>query len=421
LEQILNNLGGSQREAKLSLTAEELKPHFQEAYKRAAANIALPGFRKGKVPPAVIKQRFGAEIENEALESIADAEFRAFATADNLRVVGNPALTDIEKTLDGVTFTIVFEVMPEFELGEYRNLTVSRPVRPVTESDVQEEIDRICLRAASFEPAEQTTDTMYVVTVTMHELDKASGMPIVGNEPHEERVFLDDDQVDMHLRNSLADKKVGDTIQYTAETTDEQGEPPSYQVAVTDIQKVVPAEFTNEFAETITGGRFATTEELRADIERQLSDYFERSSRNAVENQIVDQLVNAHEMDVPGSLVHAVVHQLFDDFKKRNEGAPGIDQLTAHDLEDEFKPSAERIVRWELIRNAIIDAEKVEIEDADLTSAAERFGLPEDQLRMLMRSNRQIEDQLLAEKVMDLLIDYAVITDVNAESQEPVV
>ncbi len=421
MEQILNNLGGSQREAKLSLTAEELKPHYQEAYKRAAANISLPGFRKGKVPPAVIKQRFGAEIENEALESIADAEFRAFATADNLRVVGNPALTDIEKTLDGVTFTIVFEVMPEFELGEYRNLTVSRPVRPVTEGDVQEEIDRICLRAASFEPAEQTTDTMYVVTVNMHELDKASGMPIVGNEPHEERVFLDDDQVDMHLRNSLADKKVGDTIQYTAETTDEQGEPPSYQVAVTDIQKVVPAEFTNEFAETITGGRFATTEELRADIERQLSDYFERSSRNAVENQIVDQLVNAHEMEVPSSLVHAVVHQLFDDFKKRNEGAPGIDQLTAHDLEDEFKPSAERIVRWELIRNAIIDAEKIEVEDADLTAAAERFGLPEDQLRMLMRSNRQIEDQLLAEKVMNVLIDYAVVTDVNAESQEPVV
>lgn len=421
MEQILNNLGGSQREAKLSLTAEELKPHFQEAYKRAAANIALPGFRKGKVPPAVIKQRFGAEIENEALESIADAEFRAFATADNLRVVGNPALTDIEKTLDGVTFTIVFEVMPEFELGEYRNIAVSRPVRPVTDEDVQEEIDRICLRAATFESAEQTTDTMYVVTVNMLELDNASGAPADGTEPHEERVFLDDDQVDMHLRNSLADKKVGDTIQYTAETSDEQGEPTSYQVTITDIQKVVPAEFTNEFAETITGGRFATTEELRADIERQLSDYFERSSRNAVENQIVDQLVNAHEMEVPGSLVHAVVHQLFDDFKKRNEGAPGIDQLTAHDLEDEFKPSAERIVRWELIRNAIIDAEKVEIEDADLTAAAERFGLPEDQLRMLMRSNRQIEDQLMAEKVMNLLIDYAVITDVNAESQEPVV
>ncbi len=422
MDHVLNTLEACQREVKITLTADELKPHYKEAYTRAQADISLPGFRKGKVPVNVIKQRFGASIENEALETIADSEFRSYAMGEKLPVVGNPALTNIEKTdNDGVTFTVVFEVMPEFELGEYRNLEITRPVRPVTEEDVQEEIDRICLRAATFEPAEESTDSMHVVTVTMHELDKESGVPIIGEEPREERIFLDDDQTDMHLRNSLSEKKVGDSVQYTAETDDENEQPPSFQVTITDIQKVIPAEFTNEFAETVTGGKFATTEELREDIEKQLNDYFERSSRNAMENQIVDHLVKSHEMEVPGSLVHAVIHQLFDDFKQRNEGAPGIDQLTAHDLEDEFKPSADRIVRWELIRNKIIEAEKIEVEDADVVAASERFGLPEDQLRMLMRQNRQIEDQLLGEKVMNVLVDYAVITDVNAETQEPVV
>ena len=423
MDHVLNTLEACQREVKITLTADELKPHYDEAYKRAQVDISLPGFRKGKVPINVVKQRFGASIESEALETIADSEFRTYAMGEKLPVVGNPALTNIEKTDDGgVTFTVAFEVMPEFELGEYRNLEITRPVRPVTEDDVQEEIDRIRLRAATFEPAEESVDSMHVVTVTMHELDKESGVPIIGEEAREERIFLDDEQTDMHLRNSLSEKKVGDSIQYTAETEDENEQPPSFQVTVTDIQKVIPAEFTNDFAETVTGGKFTSTEELREDIEKQLNDYFERSSRS-MQWRIRSWISwsRATRWKCPSSLVHAVVHQLFDDFKQRNEGAPGIDQLTAHDLEDEFKPSADRIVRWELIRNKIIEAESVEVEDADVVGASERFGLPEDQLRMLMRQNRQIEDQLLGEKVMNVLVDYAVITDVNAETQEPVV
>jgi trigger factor len=184
---------------------------------------------------------------------------------------------------------------------------------------------------------------------------------------------------------------------------------------------VVPADFTNEFVEMITGGRFKTTEELRADIESQLREYFERASRESIENQLVDQLVKAHTFDVPEPLVHAVVHQLFDDFKKRNEGAPGIEKLTAHDVEHEFRPSAERIVRWELIRDRIIDAEGITITDTDVVEAAGRFGLQEDQLRMIMRQNHTVEDQLLAEKAVKTLIDYAIINDVNVDSDFQVV
>ncbi len=409
------------REVRIELTDLELKPHYEQAYVRAQAGITLPGFRKGKVPIPIIKQRFARDIENDALDAIADAEFRKFATDEKQRVVGNPALTDIQKSPNGVSFTIRYDVMPEFELGTYRGLEVNRPLKNVAESDVQAEIDRICLRAASFEPAEQVVDNRFIVTVTMHELDRETSMPIIGAEPREERVFLEDDSVDMHLRTSLNNTKVGDSFTYVGETQDENTQPPSFRVTVSDIQRVVPAEFTNEFVEMITGGRFKTTEELRADIESQLKEYFERAARESVENQIVDALVKNHTFDVPEPLVHAVVHQLFDDFKKRNEGAPGIEKLTAHDVEHEFRPSAERIVRWELIRDRIIDAEGLAITDEDVVDAAGRFGLQEDQLRMIMRQNHTVEDQLLAEKAVKTLIDYAIINDVNVDSDFQVV
>lgn len=407
---------GTRRTVNIELTKDELKPHYDEAYQRAQASITLPGFRKGKVPLNIIKQRLGREIENEALETIADSEFRKYAKSEQLKVVGNPALTDVRKSQDGVGFTIEFEVMPEFELGNYRDLNVNRPVKNIGDNDVQAEIDRICLRAASFEPADMVTDTMHVVTYTLHELDPESSMPILGKEAREDRVFLDDDQVDMHLRNSLAEKKVGDTFTYVAETEDVNATPPSYRATVTDIQKVVPAAFTNDFVETITGGKFTSTEDLRADVLAQITEYFERASRDSVENQIVDQLVASHTFDAPESLVHAVIHQLFDDFKARNEGAPGLDKLTAHDVEADFRPSAERIVRWELIRAKIIEAENIEVQDEDVAQAAEKYGVSEEQLRMVMRQNRNLADQLMAEKVMKTLVDYAVITDVNVDS-----
>ena len=417
MERTVSTLEGCKREVRISLTETELKPHYQEAYVRAQAGITLPGFRKGKVPINIIKQRFGRDVEADALETIADSEFRAFAQAEKQRVVGNPALIDIQKSPEGVAFVIKYDVMPEFELGNYRGLTINRPIKEVSEDDVQKEIDRICLRAASFDPAEQVTDTMYVVTVSMHELDRETSMPIIGAEPREERVFLDDDNSDMHLRSSLANTKVGDSFQYVAETTDEDTQPPSYRVTVTDIQKVVPAEFTNEFATMITGGRFESTEELRGDIERQIREYFEQASQQSLENQVVDQLVQAHEIEAPEPLVHAVIHQLFDDFKRRNEGAPGLDKISAHDVEHEFRPSAERIVRWELIREKIIEAESIGLSDEDVEIAGSRFGIPADQLRMLMRQNASIEDQLLAEKAIRTILDYAIVTDVNVDSE----
>ena len=419
MERNVVELDGTRREVRISLTNAELKPHYEKAYVEAQAGIEMKGFRKGKVPIALVKQHYGRQIEADALENIADASFREFITADQVHVIGNPALTDIAKSSDGVEFTVRYEVVPSFELGDYRGLVVNRPMKNVTDTDIEAEIDRLRLRAASFAPAEQAVDAMHIATFSMSELDAETSMPILGKEAREERVFLDDDNVDMHLRNSLMNTKIGDSFSYVAETQDESAVPPSFRVTVTDIQQVVPAEFTNDFVEQITGGKFKTTEELRNDIATQLQTYYTNAGREQVENQIVDQLVQAHSFEAPHALVHSVMHQMFEDFKRRNEGAPGIEKLTAHDLEDQLKPSAERIVRWELIREKVIDAEQLEITDADYAAAAERYGMTEDQLRMLVRQNPNVLTQLLAEKALDTLIDYAIINDVNVDAVEP--
>jgi len=90
-------------------------------------------------------------------------------------------------------------------------------------------------------------------------------------------------------------------------------------------------------------------------------------------------------------------------------------------VEGQFRPSAERIVRWELIRDKIIEAEKIAVEDEDVTRAAGRFGIPEDQLRLIMRQNQTVDDQILAEKAVRTILDYAIINDVHVDAEQPVI
>ncbi|MBK9247004.1 MAG: trigger factor family protein [Ignavibacteria bacterium] len=86
------------QEVEITLSNSELQPHYNKAYADSAKLIEVPGFRKGKVPLPIIKQRFGRSIENEALETIANEEFTIIARRDNLTVLGNPSLRDIRKT-----------------------------------------------------------------------------------------------------------------------------------------------------------------------------------------------------------------------------------------------------------------------------------------------------------------------------------
>ncbi|GMV52805.1 MAG: trigger factor [Flavobacteriales bacterium] len=418
MERTTNVLAGCKRQVQIHLEPDDLKPHYQHAYQAAQAEITMKGFRKGKVPISVIRQTMGRQIETDALETIADSEFRKYAKDEAVPVVGTPALVDIRKESDAVTFVIEYEILPEINLGEYRNIEVDKPVREATDADVQREIEYLRMKAATFQPAEQITDTQFVATISMNEVDKETSMPIIGAETTETKVYLDDDSVDMHLRNSLHNGTVGTVFTYVAETADPNAQPPSYRVTITDIQKVVPADFTDEFVEQITENHIHTTEELKADIRRQIQAYFDQMARQSVENQIVDKLVLAHDFDVPESLTHAVIHQLFDDFKKRNEGDPRLEKLTAHDLEHELRDPAVRIAKWELIRQQIIAKEGITLTKEDIDSAAERTGLPVDQLNLLMARSESFADRLLSEKAMDTLLGYAVINTIPAPTDE---
>lgn len=138
------------QEVSFTLTSEDFTPHFERAYIKAQPTIEIKGFRKGKVPLSIIKQRFGRQIEQESIMDIADIEFRNYTRNNNIQVVGQPELRDLKPGEEGsMTYVIRFGIIPEFEVASYEGLELKKPIGKVTDEDVQKIIDEILLKAAS--------------------------------------------------------------------------------------------------------------------------------------------------------------------------------------------------------------------------------------------------------------------------------
>lgn len=279
MQTTIDQVGGLRRRVEITVSYDELLPHFERAYGDVQQNLQLEGFRKGKVPLDIIKARYGEQIERDALSDVASEAFRTAAREHSLDVVGTPVLVEMNRTAErGARFVIECEVMPEITLVPYETIEVVKPIRTISESDIDEELYNLQLRSARLEPAEQITDSMYVVKLAFAPIDPQTGAPLVGGK--EQEFFLDDERMDPLLRTELINLRVGDSFLYRTEhAADEHSDQPhehAYHVTVREIKKVVLPTLDEEFISTLTGGRLSSEEQLRQDIGRSLQEYWEK-------------------------------------------------------------------------------------------------------------------------------------------------
>src|SRR5688500_15564957 len=136
METTVREISGVGRELDLALSQDDLSPYYDKAYRRAQERVQLKGFRKGKTPLNLIKKLYGEQLEGEVVESVVQEEFNKAMRERELRPIGPPSITKLDKNPEGgLDVTIAYEVLPEFELGTYRGLTARRYVHNVTDDD----------------------------------------------------------------------------------------------------------------------------------------------------------------------------------------------------------------------------------------------------------------------------------------------
>lgn len=406
--------GGLRRSVEITVTYEELAPHFERAYSQVQRDLQLEGFRKGKVPLEIIKARYGEQIEQDALSDVARQAFRTAAKEHSLDVIGTPVLVEMNRTAErGARFVIEFEVMPEIKLCPYEEIEVVKPVREITEADVDEELYNLLLRSAELEPAEQITDSMYVVKLKFSPVDPETNAPLLGGK--EQDFFLDDERMDPLLRTELINLRVGDTFVYRTEhEAGEHSRTPHqhvYHVTVQQIQRVVLPELEEEFIEKLTGGRLKTEEDLRRDIHLSLQEHWEKEIANYLRERIVDAMVEHHDFEVPQGLVRAMAEEFADDTLQRNKDDKRLQQISREQLVEYFLPQAEQTVRWQLIADTILRTENITITEERLAALAGRYGVDVPQLRMAIEQNASLRNRLLTDALFDFLLSRVRIVE----------
>ncbi len=401
----------------VTLSESELQPHYDEAYRKARPDIEIKGFRKGKVPLNIIKQRYGAAIEYEAEQDIINDEFNKIMREDKLPILGLPKITDIKKESGGIAFKVEFEVVPDFELADYKGLNIDEPVHAVSDEEIREEINKVLTHNGDFEDYEEVEDEQFVVGLKMEPADKETREPVEGEKAVDQHIYLKDHTVLPGLKNIVLGSKLNDVFYYNPNEDEKNAPDTLYKTTVTDIQKLIPKEFTNEFVENYSKGRFKTTEEFQEELSFQMQDEWDKKTRQAVENQLIDKLVDAHDFDPPEGIVHKVMESMVDDLKKRYANTPNPPEISIDRMADDLRPIAQRNVKWELIRNKIIEKEGLRVEEHDVDELAEaeakRLNADKEAVRNIIMGNENLVSNLLAKKALDFLLDFAITNEVE--------
>lgn len=406
------------REIEITANAEELRPHFDKAYKEYRPKIEIRGFRKGKAPLDMVKKLYGEMIEHEYLDKIASEFYRQAVKEKDLKPIGEPTLLDIKYDRgEQVWFKIQYDVRPVITLKQYKGISVETVVHTVTDAEMEDELVRIQKINSRREEVEEAKDNEHVVTAHLQEFDE-TGFPIIGKKTENARFYLADPQLEQPFKDALRGTKRGNEHQIAFEHQHgEHTHKVNMKANVTKVEKVVLPELNDEFIKKITKDKIASVEEFRKSVRQDLESYWKEKNRRSLINAIVGELLRTHEFEVPESLTRSVLENLLEEVKGQYPSKQLPPDFDTGKFFEQNKAYAVYQAKWALLREEIIKAENLEVDESALVALAEReapkIGIDKERLITYYKSSDQIKDRLVGDKLLELLINSTTVKEVD--------
>lgn len=419
----INKISDIEQEIEVTLGYDEIKSDIDDAYNKEKKNISIPGFRKGKVPMQMLKKMYGEAIEYKASEEIANKKFWEALQAENVQPVSTPSLVDLDyKPGEKLSFKVRFEVKPELEVKDYKNLEIEKIVFNIKDEDIDAEIARLKQANSTFEDAEVVEGNEYKVNLDLQRVDE-EGNVVEGTKSENLDVTLNDPNVNPELRDNSQGKKVGDTFKFDFVDEHMHGEEVHrvdyhYEVTVKKIEKMILPEENEEFFKKVSRDKATSLDELKAIIKEEFNKYNEKQSEELFTNALINKIVENNDFTPPSGFINSIKENIIKMEKEnaRRQGYPVYDAL----LEQQAAPRAEFTAKWQIILESIAKTENIEVTDEDLKKLAEedaaKTGISVDKLvNYYKESNRK--DSLLDEKILNFLKENTVIKEVDAEEK----
>nr|WP_248628518.1 trigger factor [Enterococcus cecorum] len=407
-----------------SIPQEEIQQGLTIAFNKVKGNLNVPGFRKGKVTRQVFNRMFGEEaLYEDALNAVLPKAYDAAVAEAGLEVVAQPKI-DVKSMEKGQDWVITAEVTtkPEVKLGEYKNLTVAKQEREVTDADVEERLNQKRNQQAELVVVEEAAKEGDTVVIDFEGFK--DGVAFEGGKGENYSLELGSGSFIPGFEDQLVGAKAGDDVEvkvtfpenYQAE--DLAGQDAIFKVKVHEVKVKELPELDDEFAKDVDD-EVETLDELKAKIREELTATKASQAQEAVHDEALRKAVeNAEVVELPHVMVHDEIHRAMDEFLN-NMQRQGISpemyyQLTNSteaDLHKQFEQDAELRVKTNLVIEAIVKAENLEATEEEIekeiAELAETYNMPVDQVKRLLTTDMLSHD-ITMKKAIDLVTSTAV-------------
>ncbi len=425
MEVNIKELENCKKEFEATLSYEELMPHFEKAILKYRQKVQIPGFRKGKAPINMVKKLYGDSIEYSALEDITEEIFIKYIIENKIKLIGKGTLKDLDyKPKEKLLMKVEFEVAPEIILDNYKNLDLTKTKYEVDESLVDEELTYLNLKYANYEIDGQAKDDEYMITFDTQEVDEA-GSIIVGKTEKGIRIYLGSRNLEKDYKEGL--KNIRENEERVIEVTNPaNNEKKKLQVKCTKVEKIIKPEMNEETFKKFTNkDDVKTEEEMRKTIKEEIEKAYENVSTQRLKDSALGELIKSNNITVPDYYVNTIL----DDYVKEQKIKHGKHEHMKEFNEEEFRKQhrADAIfnTKWYLIKEKIVELEKIELNDEDYKRVADesskRYNIPVEKLIEIYKANEDMKSQLLADKVLDFVIKNSNVTEVieTKKSENP--
>ena len=359
---------------KLSIDVEfsELKPHIDGAYKTLSEKINIPGFRKGKVPAAMIDQRVGrGAVLDEAINAALPTFYSQAAKENDVLVIGRPNVDITElKDNEKLSFTVEVDIRPEIALPDFAQIKIEVDDVVVTDSDLDKQVESLQIRFGTLTTVEKTVESGDFVSIDLLATD--GGKEIDGGSANEISYEVGSASMIEGLDEALIGLKVGESKSFeTALVGMPESQKASVQVTLKAVKKRELPPLDDAFAKLAS--EFETLAELKADLSNRLKRVKELEQGAQARDLLVEKLTSTVEIPLPAEIIEAEVN---DHLEK--EGRLADDKHRA-EVNEEVKATITR----EFLLDSIVKAEAVSVNESELTEylvrASSRYGMSPDQ------------------------------------------
>lgn len=401
---------GVSRRLQISVPAETVATYEDQAARKYATQVRIPGFRPGKAPAAMVRKRFPEAVRQEAIELVINEAFREAVDREGYKLAAQPHVHDLKaEPGQPVEFELHCEVRPELALEKLDGFSIVRREAAVTPEAIDQQIEQLREQRAQWAPTDDRPAPGDMVSAVLSTADVDGTLP----EGKEYRIVLGGGQAIAGIEELIMETATGGTTERSVRWPDDfpdetqRGVSKLVRVEVKEVKRKSLPALDDAFAREL--GDFDTLEALRSAVGTDMAEHAKREADADVRGQLIEQIVAANPFDVPV----AWVRQLVDGYMQMY----GVPDSQKESFAKEFAPMAERQVKRDVIVDAVAERESLAAGNAEVDARIEELAKARNadvgQLyAQLQKSGKlqEIERELTEERVFNWLLEKNPVT-----------